>query len=243
MAGNEKITIRTLSEKVAHDEKFVTLALYDYPFAMLAQEAGIDAIIVGDSAAMVNYGCENTLKADMDMMLGHTRAVRRGAPNLFIIGDMPFMSYQPSVETAIRNAGRFIAEGSADAVKLEGGMNVIDSVRAIVAAGIPVVGHLGLTPQSAMKTGGFKAQGRETDTALEIVHQAQELEQAGISMLVLECVPNPVAEAVTKKISVPVIGIGTARYWFSSIFSAYILTLPQNLSDSLPIFPFRSSMR
>jgi 3-methyl-2-oxobutanoate hydroxymethyltransferase len=228
MAANEKITIRTICEKVGRGEKFSVLALYDYPFAMLAQQAGVDSIIVGDSAAMVNYGFDNTLKADMDMMIRHTQAVRRGAPNLYIIGDMPFMSYQPSVETAIRNAGRFIAEGGADAVKLEGGTDVLDEVRAIVKAGIPVVGHLGLIPQSAAITGGFKAQGREVDSALAIVRQAQELEQAGISMLVLECVPNAVSEAVTKKISAPVIGIGSGSACHAQV---------QVLFDILGVYP------
>jgi 3-methyl-2-oxobutanoate hydroxymethyltransferase len=208
MAATEKTTIRTLWDKAQRGERFSTLALYDYPFALLAQQAGIDAIIVGDSAAMVNYGHPNTLQADMDMMIRHTASVRRGAPNLFIIGDMPFMSYQPGIETAIKNAGRFIVEGGADAVKVEGGTAVVETVRALVKAGIPVVGHVGLIPQTAAIAGSFKAQGREADAALEIVRQAKELEAAGICLLVLECVPAAVAEAVTKTIAVPVIGIG-----------------------------------
>jgi len=223
MAGNEKITMRSISEKIARGEKFVTLALYDYPFAMLAEQAGIDAIIVGDSCAMVNYGYPNTLNADMEMMIRHTQAVRRGAPNLFVIGDMPFMSYQPSIEAALRNAGRFVAEGGADAVKLEGGTGVIDEVQAIVRAGIPVVGHLGLTPQTAAITGSFKARGREADSALAIVRQAEELEQAGISMLVLECASDALAEAVTKKISVPVIGIGSGPACHSQVLVLFDL--------------------
>jgi 3-methyl-2-oxobutanoate hydroxymethyltransferase len=209
-------------------KRISVLALYDYPFAALAQQAGIDAIIVGDSAAMVNYGYENPLQADMDMLVRHTQAVKRGGPNLFIIGDMPFMSYQPSIETAIRNAGRFVSEGHADAVKLEGGTTVLDTVRAIVNASIPVVGHVGLTPQSAAITGGFKAQGREAQSAIDIVNQAHQLEDAGICMLVLECVPDIVAEAVTKKISVPVIGIGSGPACHGQV---------QVLFDILGIYP------
>lgn len=184
------------------------LALYDYPFAVLAQEAGVDSIIVGDSVAMNVYGHEDTLSADMAMMIRHTQAVRRGAPNVFLIGDMPYMSYQPSLETAVRNAGRFLAEGRADAVKLEGGRNVLEAVKALVRSSVPVVGHLGLLPQSAAAMGGFKAQGREARSALDIVEQAKELEEAGICLLILECVPPAVSEAIVKRINVPVIGIG-----------------------------------
>jgi 3-methyl-2-oxobutanoate hydroxymethyltransferase len=228
MNKSEKITINTIREKIHAGGRISVLALYDYPFAALAQQAGVDAIIVGDSAAMVNYGYENPLQADMDMLVRHTQAVKRGGPNLFIIGDMPFMSYQPSIETAIRNAGRFVSEGHADAVKLEGGTAILDTVRAIVNASIPVVGHIGLTPQSAAITGGFKAQGREAQSAIDIVNQARQLEDAGICMLVLECVPDIVAEAVTKKISVPIIGIGSGPSCHGQV---------QVLFDILGIYP------
>jgi 3-methyl-2-oxobutanoate hydroxymethyltransferase len=209
MEKREKITIETIRNKIQSGGRISMLALYDYPFAAIAEQAGIDSIIVGDSAAMVNYGYDTTLQADMDMMVRHTQAVKRGAPSVFLIGDMPFMSYQSSIETAIKNAGRFIVEGRADAVKLEGGTAVLDTVRALVKATIPVVGHLGLTPQTAAITGGFKAQGREVQSAVDIVNQAKQLEDAGICMLVIECVPDIVSEAVTKKISVPVISIGS----------------------------------
>ncbi|NLE28601.1 MAG: 3-methyl-2-oxobutanoate hydroxymethyltransferase [Phycisphaerae bacterium] len=209
MDKNEKITLEVIQNKIHAGQRISMLALYDYPFAALAQQAGIDSIIVGDSAAMVNYGYDSTLQADMDMMIRHTQAVKRGAPNVFLIGDMPFMSYQPTIETAIRNAGRFIAEGHADAVKLEGGTTVLDTVHALVKATIPVVGHLGLTPQSAAITGKFKAQGRQAQSAVDLVNQARQLEQAGICMLILECVPNTVSEAIVQKLSIPVISIGS----------------------------------
>jgi len=230
MSEQQKITIATLFEKVKRGERISMLALYDYPFATLAQQAGVDSIIVGDSMAMVNYGYENTLPADMEMMVRHTHAVKRGAPNLFIIGDMPFMSYQPSIETAIRNAGRFIVEGHADAVKLEGGTLVLDAVHALVKATIPVVGHIGLTPQSAAITGGFKAQGREAEMGIDLVRQAMELEQAGICMLILECISPPVAEAIVRRTSIPVIGIGSGPACHGQV---------QVLFDLLGLYPGR----
>jgi len=180
MAEREKTTITTLYEKARGGQRISMLALYDYPFAVLAQEAGVDAIIVGDSVAMNVYGYEDTLQADMDMMIRHTQAVRRGASDVFLIGDMPYMSYQPSVEEAVRNAGRFMAEGRADAVKLEGGWNVLDTTQALVKATIPVVGHVGFTPQSAAMFGRFKVQGRDAESALDLVEQAKALEQAGM---------------------------------------------------------------
>ncbi|MFA5863214.1 MAG: 3-methyl-2-oxobutanoate hydroxymethyltransferase [Phycisphaerae bacterium] len=204
----EKITITIIHEKIRTGHRISMLALYDYPLAVLAEQAGVDAIIVGDSVAMNVYGYPDTLQADMEMMIRHTQAVRRGAPDVFLIGDMPYMSYQ-NVETAIHNAGRFIREGNADAVKLEGGRSVLETVQALVSASIPVVGHLGLLPQSAALAGGFKAQGREAESAMDIVDQAKILEQAGICMLILECVPPNVSETIAKRTSVPVIGIGS----------------------------------
>ncbi len=205
----EKVTIQKIVQKIEDGKKISMLALYDYPFAVIAERAGVDSIIVGDSVSMVLYGDENTLRADMDMMIRHTRAVRKGAPSVFLIGDMPFMSYQPSVELAIKNGGRFLAEGGADAVKLEGGRDVVEVVRALVKSSIPVVGHLGLLPQSIVAMGGFKVQGREARSAYDIVLQARELEDAGICMLILECVPAELAEEIVKRVSVPVIGIGS----------------------------------
>lgn len=209
MADKGKTTIGILRDKIRKGERISMLALYDHPFAVLAQAAGVDSIIVGDSAAMNVYGDADTLRADMPMMLRHTAAVRRGAPDVFLIADMPYMSYQPSRETAIRNAGRFMADAHADAVKLEGGRNVLDTVAALVKAAIPVVGHLGLTPQSAAALGGFKAQGREAQSAMSIVEQSKELEQAGACMLIIECVPPKVAEAIVRRVDIPVVGIGS----------------------------------
>jgi len=209
MASTERVTLKSLREKADSARKIVMLAAYDYPFAVLAQQAGIDGIIVGDSVAMTVYGHENTLQADMDMMIRHTQAVRRGAGNLFVIGDMPYMSYQPSIELAIRNAGRFMAEAGADAVKFEGGLAVLDTTGSAVRAGIPVVGHIGFTPQSAALTGGTIVATRQADRAVKLVDEAQRLEQAGICLLILEAVPQNVAVEVVKRVGVPVIGIGS----------------------------------
>lgn len=228
MSNKEKITINELHRKIHNSERISMLALYDYPFAVLAQQAGVDSLLVGDSVAMAVYGLEDTLQAAMDMMIAHTRAVRRGAPNVYLIGDMPYMSYQPSIEEAIKNAGRFLAEGKADAVKLEGGENVLDTVKALVKATIPVVGHLGLLPQSAAAQGGFKVQAREAHSAMDIINQAIALQNAGICMLILECVPPLVAAEIVKRMNVPVIGIGSGPACHGQV---------QLLHDILGLFP------
>jgi 3-methyl-2-oxobutanoate hydroxymethyltransferase len=170
--------------------------------------AGVDSILVGDSLAMVVLGYENTLSVTMEDMLHHARAVARGAKSAMLIGDMPFMSYQVSVEEATRNAGRFLQQGSMDAVKLEGGRERVDAIRSIVAAGIPVVGHLGLTPQSINQLGGFRAQGKTAGAAKRLVEDALLLEEAGAFSVVLESVPARLAELISKKLSIPTIGIG-----------------------------------
>jgi 3-methyl-2-oxobutanoate hydroxymethyltransferase len=184
------------------------LTAYDYPTALALDQAGIDAILVGDSLAMVVLGYENTLPVTMDEMLHHSRAVARGAKNALLVGDMPFMSYQVSVEDAVRNAGRFLQNGGMDAVKLEGGRERAAAIRAIVEAGIPVMGHLGLTPQSIHQLGGFRAQGKTAAAAARLLEDAQQLEQAGCFSLVLESVPAQLAAYITRKISIPTIGIG-----------------------------------
>ncbi len=209
MPEKTKITINEIYEKVASGQKITMLSLYDYPFAYLAHEAGVDSIIVGDSVAMIVYGQPDTLEATMDMMIMHTQAVRRGAPDVYLIADMPYMSYQASISEAIHNAGRFIGQAKADAVKLEGGMNVIKQVETLVKASIPVVGHLGLLPQSSAIQGGFKVQAREADSAKRTLEEAIALQDAGICMLILECVPSIVAEEIVKRVNVPVIGIGS----------------------------------
>ncbi len=184
------------------------LTAYDYPTALAMDKAGIDCILVGDSLGMVVLGYENTLPVTMEEMLHHARAVSRGAKNALLVGDMPFMSYQVSTEDAVRNAGRFLQQGGMDAVKLEGGRERADAVRAIVGTGIPVMGHLGLTPQSVHQLGGFRAQGKTASAAKRLLEDAKILEDAGAFSLVLESVPARLAETISKQISIPTIGIG-----------------------------------
>lgn len=184
------------------------LTAYDYTTATLLDEAGVDCILVGDSLGMVMLGYENTLKVTMDDMIHHTKAVARGTRNAFLIGDMPFLSYHLSVDEAVRNAGRFVQEGGAQAVKLEGGATIIDKIQSIVKAQIPVMGHLGLTPQSVHAMGGFKLQGKDLETARQIIDDALLLEDAGVFSIVLECVPDGLARIITDKLDIPTIGIG-----------------------------------
>jgi 3-methyl-2-oxobutanoate hydroxymethyltransferase len=184
------------------------LTAYDYPTALAMDQAGVDAILVGDSLAMVVLGYENTLPVTMEEMLHHSRAVARGAKSALLIGDMPFMSYQVSAQEATRNAGRFLQQGGMDAVKLEGGRERAEAVRCITSAGIPVMGHIGLTPQSINQLGGFRAQGKTAIAARRLVEDALVLEEAGCFSLVLESVPARLAELISKKISIPTIGIG-----------------------------------
>jgi 3-methyl-2-oxobutanoate hydroxymethyltransferase len=204
----KKVTTLTLRQKKERGEPISMLTAYDYPTALAIDQAGVDAILVGDSLAMVVLGYENTLPVTMEEMLHHSRAVARGAKSALLIGDMPFMSYQVSVEEATRNAGRFLQQGGMDAVKLEGGRERADAVRSITSAGIPVMGHIGLTPQSINQLGGFRAQGKTAIAARRLVEDALVLEEAGCFSLVLESVPARLAELITKKISIPTIGIG-----------------------------------
>jgi 3-methyl-2-oxobutanoate hydroxymethyltransferase len=187
------------------------LTAYDYPTAMAMDRAGVDSILVGDSLAMVVLGYENTLPVTMEEMLHHARAVARGSKSALLVGDMPFMSYQVSVEEAVRNAGRFLAQGGMDAVKLEGGRERTDTIRAITGAGIPVMGHIGLTPQSVHQLGGFRAQGKSALAAKRLVEDALILEEAGCFSIVLEAVPARLAELISKKLSIPTIGIGAGN--------------------------------
>ena len=195
----KKLTISGLFKKAAEGKPITWLTCYDYPTAYMQEQAGVDMILVGDSLGMTMLGYDSTLPVTMDDMIRHTAAVRRGAPNTWLIGDMPYMSYQPSVETAIRNAGRFMAEAGCDAIKLEGGSAVCDRVRAIANAGIPVVGHLGLTPQSASALGGFRLQGKTAEAAKKIIEDAKALEQAGAFMILLEMVPDRVCQMITER--------------------------------------------
>ena len=202
-----KITIQTLREKKAKGERITYLTGYDYPFAVLEQKAGIDVILVGDSIGMVVYGYNSTLPVTVDLMIPHVRAVRLGAPDAYLVGDMPYMSYQPSKSDAIRNGGRFMAEGC-DAVKLEGGREMADTITAMVEATIPVMAHIGLTPQAAAQLGGYKAQGRDLSTAQRLIEDAKILEEAGASSVLLEAVPAEVAAIITRRANVPTFGIG-----------------------------------
>ncbi len=189
-------------------EKIVMLTAYDAPSARLLDEAGVDVLLVGDSVEMTVYGEPSTLSATMDSMIRHARAVSRSARRALVVGDMPFLSYQADPAEAVRNAGRFLAEGGCGAVKVEGGRRVLPAVAAILAADIPVMGHLGLTPQSVRKLGGFKVQGRDADAAREIVEDARSLAEAGCFAVVLECVPETLAAEITRSIPIPTIGIG-----------------------------------
>src|SRR5688572_19782764 len=204
----KKVTTLTFRQKKERGEPITMLTAYDYPTAMAVDKAGIDSILVGDSLAMVVLGYENTLPVTMEEMLHHCRAVSRGAKTALLVGDMPFMSYQVSTEEATRNAGRFLQQGSMDAVKLEGGRERADAIRSITGAGIPVMGHLGLTPQSVHQLGGFRAQGKSALAAKRLLEDALILEQAGCFSLVLEAVPGRLAELISQSVSIPTMGIG-----------------------------------
>ena len=206
--ARKKVTTLTFRQKKQRGEPISMLTAYDYPTALALDQAGIDSILVGDSLAMVVLGYENTLPVTMDEMLHHARAVARGAKSALLVGDMPFMSYQVSPEEALRNAGRFLKEANMDAVKLEGGRERIEAVRLITGAGIPVMGHLGLTPQSIHQLGGFRAQGKTAIAAKRLLEDALLLEEAGCFSLVLESVPARLAELISKQIDIPTIGIG-----------------------------------
>ena len=203
-----KNTSVTFREAKAKGEKLSMLTAYDYSTAKLVDEAGIDAILVGDSLGMVMLGYEDTLSVTMEDMIHHSAAVARGAKNALLIVDMPFMSYQTSVYDAVVNAGRLMKEGRAQAVKLEGGVEVCEHIKAIVKASIPVCGHIELTPQSVNAFGGFKVQGKGEEAAQRILDEARAIEQAGAFAVVLECVPQALAKKVTESISIPTIGIG-----------------------------------
>ena len=203
-----KNTVLTFKEAKEKHEKLTMLTAYDYSTAKLIDEAGINSILVGDSLGMVCLGYEDTLSVTMEDMIHHTRAVSRGAKNALVVADMPFMSYQTSVYDAVVNAGRLMKEGRAQAVKLEGGKEVVEQIRAIVNASIPVVAHIGLTPQSINAFGGFKVQGKSEEAAKRLLEEAKAVEEAGDFAVVLECVPAKLAEFISKKISIPTIGIG-----------------------------------
>ena len=203
-----KNTVSTLLKQKQSGDKITMLTAYDYTTAKIIDECGINAILIGDSLGMVMLGYENTLPVTMEDMIHHTAAVSRGAENAFIVADMPFMSYQVSVQDAVINAGRLIKEGGANAVKLEGGAEVCEQIKAIVNASIPVVAHLGLTPQSVNAFGGFKVQGKSLDKARKLIDDALKIQDAGACAVVLEGIPAKIADIITKKLFIPTIGIG-----------------------------------
>jgi 3-methyl-2-oxobutanoate hydroxymethyltransferase len=207
-AAPRKTTALTFGEKHQRREPITMVTAYDFPTARIADEAGMDAILVGDSLAMVVLGHPDTLAVTMDEMLHHARAVRRGATRALLIGDMPFLSYQADENEAVRNAGRFLKEAGMEAVKLEGGRTVAATVRRIVQAGIPVQGHIGLTPQSVNALGGWKVQGRSAVAARSLLEDALALQDAGCFSVVLESVPDRVAAYITERLEIPTIGIG-----------------------------------
>ncbi len=207
-----KITIQDFLKKKSEGRKITMLTAYDYPFAQIVDEAGIDAILVGDSLGMVVQGLENTLPVSMDEMIYHTKLVSRAVKNALVIGDMPFMSYQTGVGDAVRNAGRFLKEAGASAVKLEGGAEVEEQIRAMTKSEIPVMAHIGLTPQSIHRMGGYKVQGRTEEAAKRLIDEARIVEDAGAFALLLEAIPLKLAKKITKELSIPTIGIGAGPH-------------------------------
>jgi 3-methyl-2-oxobutanoate hydroxymethyltransferase len=207
-----KKTVLDFNEMKRKGEKISYLTAYDYPTARLCEKAGFDMLLVGDSAGMVVHGYQGTIPMTMDQMIQHAQIVRRGAPNTFIVGDMPFLSYQLSVENAIYNAGRFYKEAEVDAIKLEGGRRVVKQIEGIVEAGMSVMGHIGLTPQSSGQVGGFKAQGRTAATAVELIKDALAIEKAGAFSLLVEAIPPEVGKIITETLKIPVLGIGGGMY-------------------------------
>lgn len=203
-----KNTVSTFKEQKANGDKITMLTAYDYSTAKLVDSSGINGILVGDSLGMVMLGYEDTLSVTMEDMIHHTAAVCRGTKNALVVGDMPFMSYQVSVEEAVRNAGRLMKEGRCHAVKLEGGAAVCPQIKAITQASIPVMAHIGLTPQSVNAFGGFKVQGKSEDAARKLIEEAKAVEEAGAFSIVLECVPEKLAELISKSVNIPTIGIG-----------------------------------
>lgn len=212
MAERTKVTIPYLKEKKAQGKPIVMLTAYDFPIASIEDEIGVDMILCGDSLGMTVYGFSGTNPVTMNHMIPHSGAVRRGAPHSFVIGDMPFMSYQASNELAVLNAGRFIQEAGVDGVKMEGGEELAERVRSISNAGIAVMGHLGLTPQSVSALGGFKAQGRSVESALKLIRDARIIEEAGAFSILLEAIPSEIGQIITQRASIPIIGIGAGPY-------------------------------
>jgi 3-methyl-2-oxobutanoate hydroxymethyltransferase len=227
----DKVTVRTLRRMKERGERITMLTAYDYPMARAVDEAGIDVILVGDTVGMVILGHPTTLPVTMDDMVHHSKAVVRGVARAQVVVDLPFMSYQVGREDALRNAGRLVKDGGAEAVKLEGGQEVLDSVEALVGAGIPVMGHLGLTPQAYHRMGGYRVQARSAEEADRLLKDASALERAGIFALVLEGIPAAVARRVTETLAVPTIGIGAGPFCDGQVLVTHdMLGLQEDLS-------------
>jgi len=209
---NKKLTIQDILTMKKNGEKVSMLTAYDASFAGIIDATGIEMVLVGDSLGMVLLGYNSTVPVTMEEMLHHCRAASKGVKRALLVGDMPFMSYQVSESEAITNAGRFLKEAGCDAVKLEGGTEVCDTVKAMVMAGISVMGHIGLTPQTASQLGGYKVQGKDADSARKLLQSARDLEAAGAFSIVLECIPAELAEVITKAVSIPTIGIGAGKH-------------------------------
>ncbi len=212
MSPKDKITIRTLLDMKKRSEKIAMLTAYDYQTALLVDNAGIEMILVGDSLGMVVLGYENTIPVTIEEIIHHLKAVARSRPRAFLIGDLPFMSYQASVADAVRNAGRLVKEGGAEAVKLEGGKRMGAVIKAIKDADIPVMGHIGLTPQSLHQFGGYRVQGKDSKSADKLIEDAKFLEEAGCFSMVLEGIPRQLAEKITLSVGIPTIGIGAGAH-------------------------------
>jgi 3-methyl-2-oxobutanoate hydroxymethyltransferase len=221
MEERKKVTPQDLLAKKQQGKKIVRVVAYDYPMALFADRAGVDSILVGDSVGMVVLGMANTVPVTMEEMIHHCKAVMRAVKYALVIGDLPFLSYQTRVSDAIYNAGLLMKYGGVDSVKLEGGQEFAATVQAIVDAGIPVVGHIGLTPQTISKLGGYKVQGSDLVTARKLIADAKALEAAGIFMLTLECVPDRIAELISKDLAIPVTGIGSGPYTDGQTLNVY----------------------
>lgn len=208
----KKVTIQTLRQMKAKGEKISFLTAYDYPFSLLQDRAGIEMILVGDSLGMTVLGYPTTLPVTMEDMISHAKAVSRGAKHAFLVGDMPYMSYQISLEEAVRNAGRFLSECSMDAVKLEGGVTMVPVIEKLVRSGIPVMGHIGMTPQFALQWGGYKTQGTDAETARKLILDAKAIQEAGAFAILLECVPAKVTELIYKELNIITLGIGAGPH-------------------------------
>lgn len=239
-----KITIPQLKEYKQNNRKFTMITVYDYPMALLVDRSQAEMILVGDSLGMVVLGYEGTVPVELDDVIYHLKAVTRAARDTLVVGDMPFMSYNVSKEEAIRNAGRLMKEGGADCVKIEGGLKVVDTVRAVVDAGIPVVAHIGLTPQTASMLGGFKVQGKDPQAAKRLLEEAQMLEEAGACAIVLECVPAALASLITEKLTIPTIGVGAGvncdaqnlnGYDIIGIFDKFVPKFVKKYADLAPV--------